>query len=285
MNSPSWRTAQALSSRDAQELNQLLTFLKTSCGFDFSGYKRASLIRRFQKRMRAIGVTGFLAYADYLEREPAELGHLLDTVLINVTAFFRDGTPWDRLRNDVVPRLVADKAPDAPIRVWCAACATGEEAYTVAMVLADVLGHDTFRSRVTIYATDIDEVALAHARKGVYDAKQVAPIPPDSLKRYFERQDTVYRFRRDLRRSLVFGRNDLVQDAPLSRLDLLVARNILMYFTAPTQAHVLGRFSFALNDGGYLFLGRSETVLTQRAAFTAIDLRHRIFVRNARGVS
>jgi two-component system CheB/CheR fusion protein len=261
------------------EFDALLEYLKLSRGFDFTGYKRASLTRRVHKRMQAVGVKTYAEFAHLLEQNPSEFDHLCDTVLINVTAFFRDGVPWDEVASTIVPRILEGKRPEDPIRVWSAGCASGEEAYTLAIILAEALGMDAFRSRVKIYATDVDEQALTIARHAAYDTKQVEGVQPDLLEKYFERQDGRYTFRKYLRRFLVFGRNDLVQDAPISRIDLLVCRNTLMYFDAATQAKILGRFHFALTDAGYLFLGRAETLLAQSEFFSPVDLTRRIFTK------
>ena len=262
-----------------REFDALLEYLKQNRGFDFTGYKRASLTRRIHKRMQEVGVKTYAEFARLLEQNPAEFDQLCTTVLINVTAFFRDGVPWDELASTIVPRILENKRPDEPLRVWSAGCASGEEAYTLAIILADALGADAFRSRVKIYATDVDEHALTMARHATYDSKQVEGVPPDLLEKYFERQDGRYIFRKDLRRIVIFGRNDLVQDAPISRVDLLVCRNTLMYFNAATQAKILGRFHFALADGGYLFLGRAETLLAHNESFVPVDLKRRIFTK------
>jgi two-component system CheB/CheR fusion protein len=262
-----------------RDFDALLDYLKRSRGFDFTGYKRASLTRRIHRRMQAVRVKTYGEFAQLLEQNPAEFDHLCNTVLINVTAFFRDGVPWDALTSEIVPRILESKRPDDPIRVWSAGCASGEEAYTLAMVLAEPLGADAFRTRVKIYATDVDEQALTIARHATYDSKRVEGIPPELLERYFERQDGRYTFRKDLRRLVIFGRNDLVQDAPISRIDLLVCRNTLMYFNAATQAKILARFHFALSDTGYLFLGRAETLLSHSESFAPVDLKRRIFMK------
>src|SRR5262245_53484422 len=201
--------------------------------------------------MQAVGAKTYAEFAQLLEQNPAEFDHLCNTVLINVTAFFRDGVPWDALASTIVPRILESKRPEEPIRVWSAGCASGEEAFTLAIVFAEALGPEGFRSRVKIYATDVDEQALTIARHAAYDAKALEGVPPAFLEKYFERQDGRYVFRKDLRRVVIFGRNDLVQDAPISRIDLLVCRNTLMYFNAATQDRVLARFHFALSDTGY----------------------------------
>ena len=263
----------------SRDLETLLDYLKRSRGFDFTGYKRPSLTRRINKRMQAIGVKRYTDLIDILERDPAEFEQLCNTILINVTAFFRDGVPWDTLANEIIPRVLELKRPGDVIRVWSAGCASGEEAYTLAIVLAESLGHETFRERVKIYATDVDEQALMTARHATYSGREVEGIAPPLLDKYFERHDNRYTFRKELRRFVIFGRNDLVQDAPISRIDLLVCRNTLMYFDAATQAKILARFHFALSDGGYLFLGRAETLLAHNAMFSPVDIKRRIFVK------
>jgi two-component system CheB/CheR fusion protein len=262
---------------DARALDALLHFLTRSRGFDFTGYKRTTFERRLRKRMQLVGADSYESYLDLLEAEPDEFAQLFDTLLINVTRFFRDDAPWRFLAQELVPMLLAGRAPTAPIRVWSAGCASGEEAYSLAMVLAEALGLDAFRERVKIYATDVDEHALAAARAASYDAKQAADVPPPLLERYFEPVESCYVVRKELRRRVIFGRNDLVQDAPISRIDLLVCRNTLMYFNAPTQAAILGRFHFALSDGGILFLGRAETLLSSQEGFEPLDLKRRLF--------
>src|SRR3954454_20617476 len=143
--------------RDGAEFEELLEVLRRTRGFDFTGYKRSSLIRRVNKRMQMVGVRGYASYVAYLDAHPEEYGHLFDTILINVTAFFRDPAAWEVLEVQIVPRLLAAKGPDEPIRLWCSGCSSGEEAYTLTMILAEAMGADPFRDRVKVYATDIDE--------------------------------------------------------------------------------------------------------------------------------
>ena len=254
----------------------LLLHLKEARAFDFTGYKRSTLLRRVERRMAQIGSTDYLDYLDHLEVHPDEFTALFNTILINVTGFFRDPDAWDYLAREYLPPLVAAR-PDAPVRVWSAGCASGEEAYTLAIVLAELLGPEQFRARVKIYATDVDDEGLVQARQGVYTDREIAGVPAELVERYFEKSGHRHAFRRDLRRSVIFGRNDLVQDAPISRVDLLVCRNTLMYFNAETQAKILRRFPFALAEHGLLFLGKAEMLLSHPGLFTPIDLKHRVF--------
>src|SRR5215470_15498274 len=257
-------------------LEALLDYLKTTRGFDFAAYKRSSLMRRIQKRQQGVGIESYAQYQTYLEAHPEEFGLLFNTILINVTSFFRDQEAWAFLTSQIVPRILGGRA-DSAIRVWSAGCASGEEAYTLAMVLAEQLGIEAFRRRVKIYASDVDEEALMQARHATYTASQVQEVPAELLARYFERVDDRYSFHKDVRRSIIFGRHDLVQDAPISRVNLLVCRNTLMYFTRETQAKVLNRFHFALRNGGFLFMGRAELLLTHGELFTPVELKWRVF--------
>jgi two-component system CheB/CheR fusion protein len=263
--------------RADRDLEVLLDYLRRSRGFDFTGYKRTSLSRRIERRIQDVGADGYLGYLDHLEVDPEEFTQLFNTILLNVTGFFRDPPVWEYLSAEVLPRLADAKAADEPIRVWSAGCASGEEAYTLAMVVAEVLGAEAVRERVKIYATDVDEEALGQARQARYTAKQVEGVPPELLGRYFERNGDDYVFSKELRRSVIFGRHDLIQDAPISRIDLLVCRNTLMYLNSETQSHVLARFSFALREAGYLLLGKAEMLLAHSDLFTSMDLKRRVF--------
>ena len=263
--------------REDVTLEALLTFVKDTRGFDFTGYKRSTIQRRVAKRMESVGAERYDDYLDYLELHGEEFAELFNTLLINTTGFFRDPQTWEYMAAEVVPQLLSARAPEDPIRVWCAGCASGEEPYTVAMVLARVMGDGPFRERVKIYATDVDEEALDYARHGAYVPRQIEDVPHEALERFFERTDQRYVFRKDLRRCVIFGRNDLVQDAPISRIDMLVCRNTLMYFTAETQSHILRRFHFALDDDGYLLLGKSEMLITHTDLFASVELKRRVF--------
>jgi two-component system CheB/CheR fusion protein len=257
----------------------LLVYLKEARGFDFTGYKRSSLMRRVNHRMTTVSVSDYIDYIDYLELHQDEFTALFNTILINVTGFFRDPEAWEYLRLDVLAPLIGQKPTSAPIRVWSAGCASGEEAYTLAIILAEMLGPDEFRRRVKIYATDVDDDGLAQARQAAYSERDVQSVPEEMLEKYFEVQGNRYVFRKDLRRSVIFGRNDLVQDAPISRIDLLVCRNTLMYLNAETQSRILTRFHFALAEGGLLFLGKAEMLLSHASLFLPVDLKRRVFRR------
>jgi len=259
-------------------LEELLIFIRDARGFDFTGYKRSSLARRIRKRMHEAGIADYLDYRDRLESSAEEFGHLFNTILINVTSFFRDSETWTYLQREVMPDLIADVA-NHDIRVWSAGCASGEEAYSLVIAFAEALGIEETAKRVKIYGTDVDEDALRDARTGIYTVKALEPVSPELRDKYFEKNGGQFSFRPDLRRRVIFGRHDITRDAPISRLDLLVCRNTLMYFNVETQAQVIDRFHFALREGGDLFLGKAEMLLSDSERFEVVSMRQRMFRR------
>lgn len=266
---------------DDPPFEALLHHIQESRGLDFRGYKRTSLKRRVTLRMEAVGVENFESYQSHLEADPGEFESLLNTVLINVTSFFRDEEAWRVMKEDVIPKLIAHTEPDQPIRVWSVGCASGEEPYSVAMLLAEALGKADFCKRVKIYATDLDEEALKVARLATYGPRDVETVPAELLERYFERTANHYVFERELRKCVIFGRHNIVHDAPISRIELLICRNLLIYLEAETQGVVLPRLHYALNNDGFLFLGKAETQLARSPLFRAVDTKHRIFAKVA----
>jgi two-component system CheB/CheR fusion protein len=262
------------------DFESLLAFVRDNRGFDYTGYKRPTLMRRFQKRMDTVGAQSYAAYREYLEREPDEFADLFDAILINVTGFFRDPAAWEYVAENVVPEILQQRARGDPIRIWSAGCATGSEAYTIAILFAEAMGADDFRDRVKVYATDVDDDALAYARHASYTAKEVGGVPEELRERYFRPNDKHYFFRGDVRRSVIFGRNDLLQDPPISRVDLLVSRNTLMYFAQEAQDRILNNFFFALQPRGYLMFGKAEALHSRTTLFEPLDLKRRVFVKN-----
>ena len=255
----------------------LLEYLQQSHGFQITGYKRPTIFRRVSKRMKMLGIEEFGRYKDYLQVHQEEFPELFNTILINVTSFFRDPEAWDYLAKAIVIKIIAEKGEGHTIRIWNAGCASGEESYTIAMVLAEALGDGVFRRMVKIYATDVDEEALAKARQGTYKTADLQEISSPLRQKYFELAEGNFEFRRDLRRSILFGRHDLLKDPPISKLDLLICRNTLMYFNSASQKKIVANFHFALNDKGYLFLGKSELMLSHYKLFTPVDERYRIY--------
>ena len=261
---------------EAQDFERILQYLQQTRGFDFTAYKRTTLIRRVMKRMETVNVPTFDEYLDYLQVHQEEFGALFNTILINVTSFFRDADVWATMRSDIIPALI-DARKDAVIRVWSAGCASGQEPYSLAMLFAEALGAESLRDRVKIYATDADGEALIEARAATYAARQVADIPEDLRARYMHPGGEQYVVDRDVRRAVIFGRHDLLQDAPISKVDLLLCRNTLMYFHAEAQARIVQRLYFSLNPEGYALLGRAEMLFSHAALFTPTDLKRRVF--------
>jgi len=209
-----------LTVEEHDEFERLLDYLKRNRGFDFTGYKRASLVRRVSARLKAVQLESFGQYLDFLQVDPDEFTALFDTILINVTGFFRDPAAWEYLASDVVPGILAAKDVPEPIRMWSAGCATGEEAYTLAIIMAEVLGVDEMRQRVKIYGTDVDEGALAVARHATYTPKAVSGLPERVVETYFERSGANYVFRHDLRRTLGMRQHDNAGVVRAQRADL-----------------------------------------------------------------
>ena len=276
VDDPDWGHTDVAEQAEDPAFERLLQFLKDSRAFDFTGYKRPSLMRRVRYRMRELGVETFEDYQDALQLNPGEFTALFNTILINVTSFFRDAEAWEALRQDILPKLL--ERTDGQIRVWSAGCSAGQEAYSIAMLLHELMG-TAFRARVKIYATDVDEEALNHARQASYTERELRGLPDDLRERYFELAAGRYALTPNLRHSVIFGRNDLTRDAPISRIDLLLCRNTLMYFNAETQSRIVSRLAFALRPQGVLFLGKAEMLLNHAPLFDPLDLNRRFFRR------
>lgn len=267
------------SSEITPEFEALLDYLKHNRGCDLTVYKPSTLMRRFQYRMQSIKIDSYQGYLKYLQSHSEEHVALLNDVLINVTNFFRDPDDWSYLAAEIIPKILANKQPDEPIRVWSAGCAAGQEIYSFLILLAEALGIESCLQRVYCYATDADELALTQARQGIYSALEVSGIPPNLLQKYFQQTEQGYIFYSELRRRIIFGRHDLSKDAPMSKIDLLICRNVLIYFNPEIQTSVLIRFHFALQKTGFLFLGKSEMLVNRRQIFTPISMQHRIYVK------
>lgn len=261
------------------EFEALLGYLKHDRGCDLTGYKRSTLMRRFWHRMQSLKIDSYQSYLQYLQRHAKEHQALLNDVLINFTSFFRDHDAWDYLASDIIPKIIASKKPHEPIRVWSAGCAAGQEIYSLLILLSQALGIDSCIERVQGFATDADEAALRQARKATFSALEIAGIPSDLLEKYFKQTEQGYVFHSALRRTIIFAHHNLGKDAPISKLDLLICRNVLMYFNPEAQASILVRFHFALKNTGFLFLGKSEMLPHHKQIFTPVNLNHRIYVK------
>jgi two-component system, chemotaxis family, CheB/CheR fusion protein len=258
---------------------QLLERLRQRLHVDFSGYKSGTLIRRIRRREVATGNPDLKTYLEWVGANPEELELLARDILISVTAFFRDKEAFDALARHV-EEICAHKLSGREIRIWVAGCATGEEAYSIAILLAETLGDRLPQHRIQIFATDIDDEALNVARRGIYPAAALNQLPPEWLSRHFHSVNQTYEVAKHLRDMLVFARHNLVSDPPFLRLDMVSCRNVLIYFDAALQARVLQSFHFGLQKDGLLFLGRSESVTQAEQLFTPHNRRERLFRKN-----
>ena len=260
----------------------LLAQLREQTGMDFSHYKRPTILRRLQRRMVAIGTRQLADYAAYLAQHPEEGAHLVASFLINVTEFFRDPAFYAALRERILPELITyARTQGNVLRIWSAGCATGEEAYSLAILVAEALGDELSRFAVQIFATDLDEDALTFARRGIYPAAALVSVPEDLRARAFTLLlDGSYEIAPRLRALVTFGQHDLGQRAPFPRIDLVLCRNVLIYFTLELQRRALQLFAFALREGGYLALGKAETANLLAAYFTPTDERLKLYRRH-----
>ena len=260
-------------------LDELLHSLAEERDLDLRGYKATTLERRLRRRMSQLSLKDYSEYLDYIRANPEETNQLLDTILINVTEFFRDPAAWDVIGNDILPFLLKGLRTGDSFRAWVAGCSTGEEVYSLAILIAEHFGARIADFDIKIYATDVDEAALNVARRGEYPPERLRRVRPEWRHKYFSTA-ALPRVTREIRRMLIFGRSDLVQDAPISHLQLIVCRNVLIYFDSITQTHILNRFHYALDPGGILFLGKSESKLSNSTMFNPVDSRWRIFRKN-----
>jgi two-component system CheB/CheR fusion protein len=262
-------------------LAQVVEILRIHTGHDFAGYKDRTLIRRVQRRMHVLHSKSMSEFVEQLRTDRREAMLLFQDMLIGVTNFFRDPLAFAALESKVIPELFKGKGVGDTIRVWVPGCATGEEAYSIAMLLRDEATKLQNAPKLQIFATDIDETALETARLGRYPAAVAKDIPAQRLERYFLREDGSYRVASDLREICLFSAHNLLRDPPFSRVDLISCRNLLIYLSTELQNRVIPLFSYALNQGGYLFLGTSENVTGHPQLFLPIDQTQRIFHRRA----
>ena len=265
---------------DHDELGRLLDRIHARSGIDFRSYKPATILRRLRGRMKATARPTLAAYSDYLESDPEEYARLINSLLIKVTEFFRDPKLFEYLGGHVLPELISEARRERrELRVWSAGCSTGEEAYSLAIVVAETLGNDLPWPDVRIFATDIDRDAIAFARRGIYPPVALKGLPAGARDRYFVKSDGGYEVAKRLRSMMVFGEHDLGERAPFPRIDLILCRNVLIYFAAPMQRGALETFAFSLRPGGRLALGTSESVMALPEPFEDEDARLRVFRR------
>jgi two-component system CheB/CheR fusion protein len=257
----------------------VLATLRARTGHDFRHYKRATILRRIERRLQVNGIPDLQAYQDYVLTHPDEMPALLKDMLIGVTNFFRDREAFEVVEREIVPKLFQNKSEDEPVRAWVAGCATGEEAYSLAMLLA---GQSQRQEGIPVqlFATDIDERAIAFARAGLYPESITADVAPQYLRQFFTPERTHFRVTKAIRERVLFAVHNVLRDPPFSRVDLVSCRNLLIYLDRSVQSQVLQMFHFALQPGGYLLLGSSESAEAAGELFTAVDKKNRIYRAN-----
>lgn len=264
--------------RDETEaaLREVLGFLRARTGRDFSYYKRATIVRRIARRLQINGIEDLPGYLSFLRTHPGEAGALLQDLLISVTNFFRDREAFAAVET-LIPELFRDKGPGDFVRVWSPACATGEEAYSLAMLLLEHARTLDSPPGIQVFGCDLDEGAIQMARAGIYPETIAADVSEERLRRFFVKEHRGYHVRREVREVVLFAAHDLLKDAPFSRMDLISCRNLLIYLNREAQKRALDIFHFALRPEGVLFLGTSESIEEGNTLFTVLDKKHRIY--------
>jgi two-component system CheB/CheR fusion protein len=261
------------------EVRQILTLLRERTGQDFSQYKLPTTMRRIARRMQVHDVPDIISYLSFFREHAEEAPALLRDLMISVTNFFRDREAFEALKNEVIPKLFAGKRESDQVRVWVVGCATGEEAYSIAMLLLEYAAALEQRPKIQIFATDIDERAIGQAREGCFAQTIALDVSPERLTRFFTKEGDKYRVKKEVRELILFASHNVLRDPPFSKLDLVSCRNLLIYLNREMQERALVTFHFALSAGGFLFLGTSETAESFRSLFGPLDNKHRIFTR------
>lgn len=266
-----------LSEAETETLNRVLAQVHARTGHDFTQYKRSTILRRVERRMQLNGFVTLEAYLAFLRGNANEAQAMFNDILIGVTNFFRDRDSWNALQQEVIPPLFQQLDEAQGIRVWSIGCATGEEAYTIAMLLFEEAARQDVRAHIQVFASDLDERSIAHAREGLYPAAIEADVSPERLERFFTKEGEYYRVKRELRDVVLFTSHNVMRDPPFSRQNLIACRNVLIYLQRPVQDRVFDIFHYALNPEGYLFLGTSESAEQLPDLFSVVNKNHRIY--------
>jgi two-component system CheB/CheR fusion protein len=272
--------------RSVVDIEELVVFVQSRHGTDLSKYRRSCLARRVSLRMTSVGCGSLEDYMEYLGQHPEEVNHLLDVITIHVTDFFRDRDVFDALSNLVFPEIIGEKLLNGinVIRIWSAGCSTGEETYSIAIMLLELLRREELDIKIRIFGTDISAEACEYARRGVYADRKAGGIPGHLLKRYFTVDGSSCEISRDIKRHIKFRVHDLFLKPPFTMLDLVVCRNVLIHFNQEARSAVLGNFNSVMNQGGILVLGKSEAMTgPESSMFELIDARNKIYQKVASG--
>jgi chemotaxis methyl-accepting protein methylase len=271
-----------LEDKEQSSLEKIAILLRTKTGHDFSLYKKSTIYRRIERRMGLHQISSIADYVRYLQHNPQELELLFKELLIGVTNFFRDPTAWDLLKREGIPSLFATQKAGGLLRAWSAGCSTGEEAYSLAIVFREALEQLNFTGnfKLQIFATDLDPEAVEKARQGFYPANIAADVSAERLKRFFNKDDNGYRISREIREMVTFAKQNITMDPPFTKLDILICRNLLIYFAPELQKMLLPLFHYSLNPGGILFLGSAETTGANSGLFVPLSGKQRLFHRS-----
>jgi two-component system CheB/CheR fusion protein len=268
-----------------QALREVFSQLRLKTGHDFSNYKRPTLLRRIERRINVHDLPDLPSYARVIRENADEAQALLKDLLISVTNFFRDKEAFELLERDVIPRIFSNKRPGEPIRIWCVGCATGEEAYSLAMLCAERITESSVDPpKVQIFATDIDEQAIATAREGLYSLNDAADVSPERLRSFFKKEGDAYRVRREIRELILFANHNVMKDPAFSHLDLVTCRNLLIYLNQTAKERIMETLHFSLEPGGYLFLGTSESVDGSNDLFVPFNRENHFYQSRETGV-
>jgi len=263
--------------KTASGMSRILMQLRTSTGHDFTYYKKSTIGRRIERRMSQHNIENTDVYARYLKENPAEVHTLFKELLINVTNFFRDTEAFAALEKDILPQLCKDKPNDYLFRVWVAGCATGEEAYSIAILLRELMDQSHQELKVQIYSTDLDDDAIAIARAGFYPPNIAQDVTPERLRRFFIKEDTGYRVKKEIREMVVFAIQNVIKDPPFTKLDLLSCRNLMIYLEPELQNRLIPAFHYALKPDGVLFLSPSESIGNHTELFSALNRKWKFY--------
>ena len=269
-----------LTEPELETLQRILAQVHSRTGHDFNQYKRSTILRRVERRMQLNGYTTLEAYLDYLRNNANEAQAMFNDILIGVTNFFRDHESWKALEEKAIPALFQEKDESDHIRIWSVGCATGEEAYGVAILLLEYADRLDFRPHIQIFASDLDDGSITHAREGLYPAAIEADVSPERLERFFTPEGEYYRVKRQVRDAVLFTTHNALRDPPFSRQDLIACRNVMIYLQRELQEDIFSIFHYALNPGGVLFLGSSESAEHRPDLFQVVDKTHRIYRSN-----
>lgn len=270
-------------SEDEDMLARIYMILKRVSGIDFTHYKRNTVLRRIERRMVVTHSATPADFARLIEENEAEASQLVKDILIGVTRFFRDAEFFEKLKATAIAAIVEQSGEDTPVRVWSAGCSTGEEAYSLAMLFREVLDERHLRRDVKIFATDVDTRAIEQAGKGVFPESIAEDVSPERLTRFFVRRNDQYQVNKDIRKMIIFAPHNMLSDPPFGRLSLITCRNVLIYFQPVLQKGLFAIFHTALKNGGFLFLGRSETASEYSKVFTPLSAAEKIYVHRSEG--